>query len=114
MNGENEIAVIKKTDEYIEIKIPRNLTSIVARDKLKKLFSIISSPLFFPDENKTKFNYKNSIKNDKINIAIFCHFLPYYSGGRYYSYILASFLSEFANVTIVSDTSPPYEKDFED
>ena len=112
-NKKKEIVSIRKTDKYTEIRLSNNLTAIHVKNKLKKILAIISSPLFFQNEILPDSEYR-FLKNNKLNIAIFCHFLPYYSGGRYYSYMLASFLSKFANVTIISDTESPYEDDFKE
>lgn len=105
-------AVIKKKADHIEIHLPNETFSDIAQHELHNLMSILSSPMFFPSK-KAKFNY-NKTNNTKKNIAIFVRFLPYYSGGRYYSYLLAEYLAQDFNVTIVTNAEPPFKDDFKD
>lgn len=106
---------IKVTDDIVTLEIPRCIIDDSTQDALRKHIALLTSSLFIPRKNKkTYFSYKEKNVSARTRIAFFSQQLSYYTGGRYYSYMLAVTLAQYADVTFITDCDPPFKEDFKD
>ena len=100
------------TEDMVTLNIPRDVIDNSSRDRLKEYISLLTSPLFIPRRGEKKhFTYKNNGPS-RSKIGFFSQQQAYYTGGRYYSYMLAVILSQYADVTFITDQIPPFIDDF--
>lgn len=104
---------INRTDENIEIIIPKFLIKTLTPFQLSNSILASISPIFSDNSTIKKTNFNKNISNFK-HIAFFIEQMPYYTGGRYSIFEQAVLLSQFTKVTVVSNQMPPFYNDFKD
>ncbi len=109
-------AKVEQTEDEILIRIPRLFFNEHSRTELRKLLTLLTSPLFLPKEGEIiRETYRPLLpKKGRTKIGFFSQQPPYYTGGRYYGFMMATLLAQFADVTMICNHRPPFAGDFKD
>jgi len=104
---------IEDADTEFILRIPKAFLEETDSHQLREIISLVTSRLFLPLPNEPQFlTYGNQHVAPK-KCAIFMQHMPHYTGGRYSVYLWAVILSQFMDVTLITNAHHPFEKDFE-
>lgn len=110
--------IIKDDGNHLTIKADKKFLLENDSFTINNLLMVTLSPFFL---NKDKFISNNEIKPSNIklknnfpHIAFFIENKSHYTGGRYSLFHQAVLLSQFVNVTVVTNQKPVFYKDFKE
>lgn len=104
---------IDDLDTEYAIRIPKSFLEQTNSHQLREIIALAISPLFLPLPNERQFLSYGKPKMPK-SCAIFMQHMPHYTGGRYSVYLWAVILSQFMDVTLITNDKHPFENDFAD
>ena len=116
-NNDDNIQIIND-EKYIVIRAKKSYLKTIDNFQLSKLLLLSLSPIFTNENKEVKF--EESIKSNHItnnpfpHIAFFIESPGHYTGGRYATYHQAVLLSQYVDVTVVTNAKPPFYNDFKD
>ena len=91
--------------------IPKSYLEQANSHELGQLVSLATSPLFIPLPSERQYLTYGPGKAPR-SCGIFMEQMPHYTGGRYSMFLLGVILSQVLDVTIITNTPAPFEKDF--
>lgn len=97
-------------NEYISIPI-KDLENKSPYEINKMVMKMLFPYLFKDNINLPDTKYKSK---SFPHVAFFIEHMPHYTGGRYSIYHQAVLLSQYTNVTVVTNNKPPFYNDFKD
>lgn len=103
---------IEELPTAYRLTIPKRFLERANSHELGQLVRLATSPLFIPLPSERQ--YLTYGPNRKVrSCGIWMEQLPHYTGGRYSIYLIAVILSQFMDVTIITNQKAPFESDFE-
>ncbi len=104
---------IEELTTAFRLTIPKRYLERTDSHRLGQLIRLATSPLFMPlPSEKQYLNYGPERKAR--SCGIWMEQMAHYTGGRYSMYLLGVVLSQFMDVTIVTNMPAPFEGDFSD
>ena len=91
--------------------IPKSYLERANSHELGQLVALATSPLFIPLPSEQQYLTYGPSKAPQ-SCGIFMEQMPHYTGGRYSMFLLGVILSQVMDVTIITNTPAPFEKDF--
>ena len=99
--------------EFI-LRIPKAFLEETNSHQLREIISLATSRLFLPLPSEPQFLTYSDRHTAPKKCAIFMQQMPHYTGGRYSVFLWAVVLSQFMDVTLITNAHHPFEKDFDD
>lgn len=115
INEEKRNFVIEDHGDFLNLKIDKKFLTTSDGYEINKLLNLALSP-FFVNENKSIPKQQKISLGEKQfpHIAFFIECMPHYTGGRYSLWHQAAILSNYTNVTVVTNQRPIFYNDFKD
>lgn len=104
---------IDDEDTEMVIRIPKSFLEETNSHQLREIIALSTSRLFLPLPNEPQFLTYGNRRMAPKKCAIFIQHMPHYTGGRYSTYFWAVIMSQFMDVTVITNERHPFEKDFE-